>query len=207
MKVTELPYYDGEQRMQYIAEELAEADYVALQTKRLYGAVTRDPKKYPLTNNYFYLLFAGDLGYELVYDHASRPSLFGFEIPDELADESLTVYDHPKVADLRQQGAPRGVGDPEPRAPRHSVAQAGSRRPPARHRQRGPAGRQRAPRRRSDRAGWRSFSSPRSSSCSASPPIPVIRRWLPVSGAYALAKVLGVLALRLGDRGCSPASG
>ena len=62
------------------------------------------PEKYPLTNNYFYLLFAGDLGYTLIYDHASRPSLFGIELPDELADESITVYDHPKVLIFENTG-------------------------------------------------------------------------------------------------------
>ncbi len=98
-KVIDVPYYepDTDAKMRQISRDLARADYIAFQTKRLYGSVTRAPTKYPLTNNYFYLLFAGDLGYELIYDHASRPSLFGFEFPDELADESITVYDHPKV--------------------------------------------------------------------------------------------------------------
>jgi YYY domain-containing protein len=104
LKVVQLPYYEGERKMGFITEQLAEADYLAFQTKRLYGAITRAPQKYPLTNNYFYLLFAGDLGYTLVYDHASRPSLFGFELPDELADESITVYDHPKVLIFKNTG-------------------------------------------------------------------------------------------------------
>jgi YYY domain-containing protein len=80
-----------------LARELAAADRVVLQTKRLYGAVTRAPDKFPATNRAFRLLFAGDLGFTLTQSFASRPSLFGLELKDELADESLTVYDHPKI--------------------------------------------------------------------------------------------------------------
>jgi len=98
-RIVELPYYepDSPAKIQRIAQELASADYIVFQTKRLYGAVTRAPERYPLTTNYFYQLFAGDLGYTLIQEFASRPTLFGIEFPDELADESITVYDHPKV--------------------------------------------------------------------------------------------------------------
>ena len=88
---------DSPEKMTKLAQELAGADRVVLQTKRLYGAVTRAPDKFPLTNRAFRLLFAGDLGYTLTRSFASRPSLFGLELPDELADESLSVYDHPKI--------------------------------------------------------------------------------------------------------------
>lgn len=106
-KIVPFGYYekpDSSAKIQKLARELASADYIAFQTKRLYGAVTRAPELYPLTTNYFYQLFAGDLGYELMYESAARPSLFGLEIPDELGDESLTVYDHPKVLIFRNAG-------------------------------------------------------------------------------------------------------
>ena len=88
---------DSPEKMAKLARELAETDWVVLQTKRLYGAVTRAPEKFPLTARAFRLLFAGDLGYTLTREVASRPSFLGIQIPDELADESFTVYDHPKV--------------------------------------------------------------------------------------------------------------
>src|SRR5271169_5213818 len=88
---------DSPEKMAKLARELAESDWVVLQTKRLYGAVTRAPEKFPLTVRAFRLLFAGDLGYTLTREVASRPSLLGIQIPDELADESFSVYDHPKV--------------------------------------------------------------------------------------------------------------
>jgi len=108
-KISEFGYYekpDNAAKMQKLSQDLASSDYLAFQTKRLYGAVTRAPEQdyYPLTSKYFYELFAGDLGFTLIYEAASRPSLFGIEIPDELADESLTVYDHPKVVIFQNTG-------------------------------------------------------------------------------------------------------
>jgi YYY domain-containing protein len=102
-KVVQFPFYenDSPEKIVKLARGLAETDWVVLQTKRLYGAVTRAPEKFPLTNRAFRLLFAGDLGYTLVREVASRPSLFGIQVPDELADESFTVYDHPKVLFFR----------------------------------------------------------------------------------------------------------
>lgn len=99
-KITNFGYYerpDNSAKINKLATELASSDYIAFQTKRLYGAVTRAPERYPYTSNYFYLLFAGDLGFKIIQEIHSRPTLFGIEFPDELADESLTVYDHPKV--------------------------------------------------------------------------------------------------------------
>ncbi|MFI5197705.1 MAG: DUF2298 domain-containing protein [Thermoanaerobaculia bacterium] len=98
-KVVQFPFYenDSPEKMAKLARALADTDWVVLQTKRLYGAVTRAPEKYPFTNRAFRLLFAGDLGYTLERDFTSRPSVFGIPVPDELADESFTVYDHPKV--------------------------------------------------------------------------------------------------------------
>ncbi len=102
----EMPYYeqDNPAKMKDISAHLAGAEFLVLQTKRLYGAVTRAPHRFPLTSKYFYLLFGGDLGYTLVYDHASRPGLLGFEVPDELFDESISVYDHPKVLIFQNTG-------------------------------------------------------------------------------------------------------
>ena len=106
-KVVPFGYYDrpdSPAKIRNLAHELETADFIVFQTKRLYGAVTRAPERYPLTCHYFYQLFAGDLGYTLVHEVAARPSLLGIEIPDELGDETLTVYDHPKVVIFKNTG-------------------------------------------------------------------------------------------------------
>ncbi|HVN76749.1 MAG TPA: DUF2298 domain-containing protein, partial [Thermoanaerobaculaceae bacterium] len=100
------PFYEADSpaKIAHLAQELAGSDWVVLQTKRLYGAISRVPKKYPFTDNFFRELFAGDLGYTLVKDVASRPGLLGIELPTELADESFSVYDHPKAVIFRNTG-------------------------------------------------------------------------------------------------------
>ncbi|MGH9317719.1 MAG: glycosyltransferase family 39 protein [Thermoanaerobaculia bacterium] len=111
-RIVTLSYYepDTPQKIRKISEELASSDYAVFQTKRIYGAVTRAPKKFPLTVRYFERLFAGDLGYTLIQDIASRPALLGIQVPDELADESFSVYDHPKILVFRNTGhLPAGV--------------------------------------------------------------------------------------------------
>mgnify|MGYP000895480115 CR=1 FL=1 len=50
------------------------------------------------------LLFEGRLGYTLVRSFASRPRLAGIVFNDDFADESFTVYDHPKVLIFRNTG-------------------------------------------------------------------------------------------------------
>jgi YYY domain-containing protein len=102
----QLPYYEPDvpPKMTGISQEIARAEYVVFPTKRVYGSVTRAPEKFPLTSRYFYEIFAGDLGFTLVEDFSSRPSLFGLQLPDELADESFTVYDHPRVLIFRNTG-------------------------------------------------------------------------------------------------------
>lgn len=88
---------DSNEKMMRLAAELSSADYVVFQTKRLYGATTQNARVFPYTSRAFALLFDAELGYRMVKEFTSRPRLFGIELPSELADESFSVYDHPKV--------------------------------------------------------------------------------------------------------------
>ncbi len=102
--VVQLPLYEAESeaKVRRLAAELAAADVVVLQTRRLVGSVTRAEATYPITARFFRLLYAGDLGFRLERAFTSRPGLFGLELPSELADESFSVYDHPKVVVFRK---------------------------------------------------------------------------------------------------------
>ncbi len=94
-----MPMYeeDNEAKFQTLKQNMTEGDYYVLATKRMYGALPRLPERYPLSIRFYDLLFSGQLGYELAAEFTAYPSLFGIDIPDQNADESFWVYDHPRV--------------------------------------------------------------------------------------------------------------
>jgi len=97
-RLVELPMYedDNESKYQLLRSQLSEADYIVLSTNRLYGAIPNLPERYPMSTRYYRLLFAGELGFEKVAEFTTYPRLGPFVFNDDAADESFTVYDHPK---------------------------------------------------------------------------------------------------------------
>ena len=136
-QVVRLRLYDEDspEKMANIAEQLHDADYIIVFTNRAYGTIPRLPERYPLSSRYHELLFSGKLGFEMVYCAASYPNFLGVTIVDDTfsrpnltvpegmdtcsaggilinmgyADETFTVFDHPKsmvfgkVTDLTQE--------------------------------------------------------------------------------------------------------
>ncbi|MEE8391406.1 MAG: DUF2298 domain-containing protein, partial [Anaerolineae bacterium] len=126
----EMQHYDEdtfEKRMQ-LFDWLDRADYIFLASNRLYASIPRLPPRYPLTIEYYRALFAGELGFELVADFTSRPAVGPFQFPDQEnpfplmdagyvhqtnpikvalppAEESFSVYDHPRVLLFRKTDA------------------------------------------------------------------------------------------------------
>lgn len=98
-KIEQLTIYDPEtkEKLDYYAQKLSEADYIILNSRRLYGTLIKMPKKYPLTSKYYQLLFASKLGYEKVAEFSSYPQILGWKINDDLSEETLQVFDHPKA--------------------------------------------------------------------------------------------------------------
>ena len=96
---------------------LDKVEYIVIPSNRAYDAMPRLPNRYPMTLKYYQELFDCDcygdelenkvykleapftspLGFDLVATFVSNPSIGPFEINDQFADESFTVYDHPKV--------------------------------------------------------------------------------------------------------------
>lgn len=88
---------DNQQKLAYYAGKLADADYIILNSRRLYGTLINLPEKYPITSQYYKLLFAGELGYNKIAEFSSYPKIFGLTINDDTAEETFQVYDHPRV--------------------------------------------------------------------------------------------------------------
>ena len=128
----DLPMYEDDrpEKIALLAETLADADYLVFFSNRLYGTIPRLPERYPISTEYYRLMFSDRIGYTLEDVQTSYPSLFGVEFADDtlgrpnlpaphvsqagggepltlnmgFADESFSVYDHPKVMIFRNTG-------------------------------------------------------------------------------------------------------
>ncbi len=104
-----LPLYDPdtEGKWQQINQQLSQTDWLIIASNRLYVPLQKladctkhtFPHCYPLTANYYSKLFSGQLGFRKVVEFTVSPTipLVNTTINDQAADESFTVYDHPKV--------------------------------------------------------------------------------------------------------------
>ena len=128
----DLPMYEDDRagKTALIADMLADADYLVFFSNRLYGTIPRLSERYPITTEYYHLLFSERLGYTLANVQTSYPALFGVSFVDDTlgrpglptlpsflgrepapralnlgyADESFSVYDHPKVLIFQNTG-------------------------------------------------------------------------------------------------------
>jgi len=88
---------DGKEKINYYANYLSEADYVTINSRRLYGTLLELPEKYPITKRYYEYLFSGKLGYEKIVQLSSYPTFMGITFNDDNSEETFQVYDHPKA--------------------------------------------------------------------------------------------------------------
>lgn len=121
-KITQFDFYnvDTDRLLQQnLSEQIAHADYIFVPSRRVFANHGCDlvkslkskvesarckelKKKYPILNDYYEKLFSENLGYKQVAEITSYPkiSLFGktiIEFPDEQAEETWTVFDHPVI--------------------------------------------------------------------------------------------------------------
>lgn len=126
----EMEHYreDTEEKREDLYSWLQRADYVCIASNRLYASIPRLEARYPLTTAYYGALFSGQLGFDLVADFTSAPSLGPFQFPDQElpfslieapyvsqtspirvvlppAEEAFSVYDHPRVLIFRKTEA------------------------------------------------------------------------------------------------------
>ncbi len=58
-----------------------------------------------MSTRYYQALFDGELGFQQVYSLTTPPRLGPLVIDDQAADESFTVYDHPRPIILRKRAS------------------------------------------------------------------------------------------------------
>lgn len=103
MNLYDLP--DDSTKWDVLNEKLARTDYIILASNRLYTPlqILSDCKKYAkcyhLTARYYEQLFKERLGFKKIKEFSANPRIpfLNIEFSDQSADESFTVYDHPKV--------------------------------------------------------------------------------------------------------------
>jgi hypothetical protein len=93
---------DTPQKWSKINQQLKNIDYLILSSNRLWGSISKVPEVYPQASQYYQKLFKEELGFKKMADFTSYPCFppvgkAVFCLPDQSADESFTVYDHPQV--------------------------------------------------------------------------------------------------------------
>ena len=86
-----------EAEVEQIKTWLRELDYIIITSNKQYRSMPRLLWAYPAQTEYYRLLFAEKLGFIRVHTTQVSPELLGIKINDQPADESFTVYDHPRV--------------------------------------------------------------------------------------------------------------
>lgn len=103
-KKLSLDFYNLEndaQARQKVVEGLTSADFFIIESRRVFANHQRLPNQFPKTTNFYNALFSGKVGFTEVKNFTSYPSLslqaLSFEIPDENAEETWSVFDHPVI--------------------------------------------------------------------------------------------------------------
>jgi hypothetical protein len=114
--VQTLALYDPDtpEKWDTVKNQLAQTDYIIIASNRLYTPLQKltncaklpQTRCYPQTAAYYQRLFSGQLGFQKVAEFTDYPTvpLLNISIDDQSADESFTVYDHPKVMIFKKTG-------------------------------------------------------------------------------------------------------
>jgi 4-amino-4-deoxy-L-arabinose transferase-like glycosyltransferase len=97
--------FDTQEKWQKMNDILQRGDYYILSSNRGWGSIPTVPEHFPQTSRFYNDLLKGKTKYKLIAEFTSYPTfppfffeeLFSVSFPDQWADESFTVYDHPKV--------------------------------------------------------------------------------------------------------------
>jgi 4-amino-4-deoxy-L-arabinose transferase-like glycosyltransferase len=100
--MSQLTVYDIDSidKIAKLSQTLSQNDYFIISSRRVYYSILKNKDKYPLTCNFYKLLFEEKLGFELVKKFTNYPFYFS----DDFADETFQSYDHPPVYIFKNMG-------------------------------------------------------------------------------------------------------
>lgn len=102
-EITSFDFYNLDNNVdlqKQLSEEIQKSSYIFVPSRRVFA--NHNPEQFPILSEYYQNLFSGKLGFKKVAEFSSFPkiSIFGktiFEFPDEGAEETDTVFDHPVI--------------------------------------------------------------------------------------------------------------
>ena len=86
---------DNAEKLDQLVAWLDQSDYVTMSSNRAYGSMTRLPRRYPLTSEYYRTMFTGELGFKLIGSFESYPTLGPFTFPDQETTQALGLWPDP----------------------------------------------------------------------------------------------------------------
>jgi YYY domain-containing protein len=86
---------DSPEKLAQMIEWLSSTDYIMLTSNRLYASIPRMPHQYPMTSEFYRLLFTGELGFKLQAVFESYPRLGPFAFPDQETTQALGIWPDP----------------------------------------------------------------------------------------------------------------
>jgi len=125
---TSFYFYDldvNSELQEELQQHIEQADYIIIPSRRLFANHTCFydfhatkllermrcdylRERYPLLNDYYRKLFSGELGFKLEKEFSSYPTIYFFgkplvTFPDEKAEETWTVFDHPVIRIFKKE--------------------------------------------------------------------------------------------------------
>ncbi|MGB2731758.1 MAG: glycosyltransferase family 39 protein [Microgenomates group bacterium] len=98
---------DNKAKWEILNRQLERTDYMVIASNRLYVPLQKLDNCaqykacYPITSQYYKKLLGGQSNFKLIKEFVVQPELrilkWSLQISDQSADESFTVYDHPKI--------------------------------------------------------------------------------------------------------------
>jgi hypothetical protein len=92
----------------YLPERLAGVEYIIMSDEH-YEQYSHRAETYPVVMKFYRDLFRGALGYQLIKEFKTYPSLLGYHLNDDRAELTFRLFDHPRIWIFKRAGAPNAA--------------------------------------------------------------------------------------------------
>ncbi|MFN8597565.1 MAG: DUF2298 domain-containing protein [Anaerolineae bacterium] len=86
---------DNTDKFEHLIDALNKTDYIVLSSNRAYATLPRQPQRYPMSTEFYRLLFTGQFGFKLVNETVSYPTIGPFTFPDQETTQAMGLWPDP----------------------------------------------------------------------------------------------------------------